>query len=183
VECNNRFSKHDEYFRLFASCCINRSPEGHAIWRQRVVPSTLSARRIGKLIDEIAQRMKHEWLVSPRGYRIRVGQFFARARPIRAVLLKTIKGFLYHRDSGIDTRSLSFEITQMDQFKFVTLLPTLSKLHRMNFGTGAFEFWWGIDGNNPPHGVWYFRFYQSAGFLVMHRPRARASITGEFKEW
>src|SRR5437016_4846066 len=26
-KCNNRFSKHDEYFRLFASCCINRSSE------------------------------------------------------------------------------------------------------------------------------------------------------------
>src|SRR4051812_40316879 len=49
--CNNRFSKHEEYFRLFASSCINRSAQGHNIWNEKVVPSTLSARRIGKLID------------------------------------------------------------------------------------------------------------------------------------
>ena len=176
-ECNNRFSKHDEYFRLFASCCINRSSEGHAIWQQRVVLSTLSKRRIGKLIDEASRRLKQASLILPGGQRIPVGRFEARARPIRAVLLKTIKGLLDYRDPKLDTRSLSFEITQMDQFKFVTLIPTLTKLHRMEFGSGVFEFWWGIDGNNPPHGVWYFRMYESAAFLVMHRPRLKAGLS------
>ena len=170
-KCNNRFSKHEEYFRLFASCCINRSSAGHAIWQRQVVGSTLSKRRIGQLIDEASRRMKQALLVTPSGHRVSVGQFQARARPIRAVLLKTIKGFLYYRDPSLDTRSLSFEITQMDQFKFAILVPTLTKLHRMEFGTGVFEFWWGIDANNPPHGLWYFRMYQSAAFLVMHRPR------------
>jgi hypothetical protein len=160
-------------FVYSTSCCINRSSEGHAIWRQRVVPSTLSRRRLGKLIDEVSQRMEQAWLITPSGQRIPVGQFQARARPIRAVLLKTIKGFLYYRDPSLDTRSLSFEITQMDQFKFAILVPTLTKLHRMEFGAGVFEFWWGIDANNPPHGLWYFRMYQSAAFLVMHRPRMK----------
>jgi hypothetical protein len=46
----------------------------------------------------------------------------------------------------------------------------------VEFGSGVFEFWWGIDGNNPPRGVWYFRMYQSAAFLVMHRPRLKAGL-------
>lgn len=170
-DCNNRFSKHDEYFRLVVSCCINRAPEGERIWREKVIPSTLEKRRIGRLIDEAGRNVQSGHLVTPDGEHIPANALVARTRPIKAVLLKIVKGFLYFRDPSINSRKLKFKITQMDQFRFRKLLPTLNNLKRLELGDGVFDCWWGIDAGSPPNGLWYFRFYRSAAFLVQHEPR------------
>jgi hypothetical protein len=94
-----------------------------------------------------------------------------RARPIKAVLLRCIKGFLYTRDPKIDFRGLQFDVLQMDQFKIANIVDHFPHLHHIRAGDEIFECRWGIDGENPPHGLWLFMFYRASGFLVRHWPR------------
>lgn len=169
--CNGRFSPFDEYLRLAVSAPVNRSLGGDVAW-DRVKGRTLVKRRIARLIDRITSRQLAGLRLAPSGAPVTVCELHFEARPIRASLIKMVKGFLHEIDPCIDSRALSYEITQMDQFAFQRLLPTLRNLKRFEICGDVFECWFGLDvSQKPPAGLWYMRFYRAAAFLIKHHKR------------
>jgi hypothetical protein len=172
--CNNRFSPLDEYFRFAVSLCINRSSSGDRAW-ERVKRGTLIERRIARMIDTATASIRATGRAIEAGL-IPAIAINVEARPIRAVLIKYVKAFLYQRDPAIDSRALSFKITAMDQFAFSRLEPTLANFPHFQICGDAFNCWFGLTAGTVPNGVWYMRFYHAAAFLVAHFERGKEPL-------
>ena len=90
-ECNNKYSKEDEYFRVAVSSLINANPTGKAIWKQKVIASTMKSRRIGKLVDDLGPTVKPVILQTPLGnVDATIVEF--KGPPINSVLRRLTKG-------------------------------------------------------------------------------------------
>jgi hypothetical protein len=168
--CNNRASDDDEYFRLAVSSLINRNVAGSKSWK-RTVESTLQKRRIGKLIDELAESIKPAQISTPVGS-FAVVQIGPRAEVINRVLVRITKGFLCLTHPEIDRSKLDFHITQIHQFKLqsIFLSGVAHTFSHYVMGDGVYRHWRALGSEDIRRGLWIHMFYEAAAWMVDHRP-------------
>jgi len=158
----------DEYFRVAVSAMLDRSQHGERVWHERVVPSTFRSRRIGRLLDEIADEAR------PAVVRTPFGEVPATAIPFRCdeinrVLTRITKGFLFLTHPEVDSAALDYRVTMIQQFRFTEMAPTLNKTFPyFELGDGIFRMWRGLADVDLRRGIWFYLFYDSAGFGVEH---------------
>jgi hypothetical protein len=169
-------SQDDEYFRVAVSSMLDRSQSGERIWHERVVPSTFRARRIGRLLSEIAVEAR------PAVVRTAYGEVPATAIPFRCdeinrVLIRITKGFLFLTHPEIDSASLNYRVTMIQQFRFTEMAPFLNKsFPYFELGDGLFRMWRGLVDTDLRCGTWVYLFYDSAGFGVEHSADDQAPL-------
>lgn len=160
----------DEYFRIAVSGLLDRSEHAERIWNERVVPSTFKKRRIGRLIDELAIEARPTVLRTP------FGEVSATAMPFRCdeinrVLTRITKGFLFLTHPEVDSASLNYRVTMIQQFRFTEIVSSLNETFPyFELGDGIFRMWHGLADIDLRRGIWFFLFYDSAGFGVQHDP-------------
>ncbi len=167
--CNQKFTQIDEEFRVFVSMPINRSREGHWIWQQKVLQSTLPSRRIAKAIGKITHR---KIFISTDIGPIPAVRIEVRRRPIKLCLIRITKGLLATFYPDLDYFDLEFRVTAFDQFKLAKTVATMPKqLVYDKRGGSVFRFWRGIATDRPTAGLWFLCFFNAAAFMVEHRVR------------
>lgn len=177
--CNNSYSKEDEYFRLAASCLINTNSKGKSVWKNKVLESTLKKGRIQSLIDDLKQTLKPRTLDTPFG-KMRAVEFAVDAHLVQSVLIRLTKGLLYLTHPEIDRSQLKFEITQIDQFKLHSIVS--SGVHgtftEYSLGEGVYHHWRAISAEDNRCGVWVHLFYGACCFIVAHAPDGHPFLNG-----
>jgi hypothetical protein len=148
--CNNRNSRSDEYFRLMMASSLNATESGQRAWK-RVLESTIPKGRIKKWMDKVHH---HRAYVQTPYFDLPAGLAQFKARPIRAVLIRCVKGLLHNWDPKIDNRALSFRVEQHSQFHGYEMARSFGQLRRIELGEGVFSASWGIDARmvNLPTG-------------------------------
>lgn len=171
--CNNNFSKDDEYFRVAASALINSNSSGRLIWK-RVVQSTLPSKRIAKRIDELRNT------IEPAVIRTSFGMFGASkmefdAASIERFLIRLTKGLISVCHPEVDRNSLSFEITQIDQFKLnsIKLSGVADRFRYFGRGKGIYRHWRAFSHEDTHLGLWIHMFYDSSAWMVHHWNKAK----------
>ncbi|MCX6851653.1 MAG: hypothetical protein NTY98_22355 [Verrucomicrobia bacterium] len=164
-------SQDDEYFRVAVSAMINRSPDGERIWNERVIPSTFKDRRIGVLLDECVAKSIPSSISTPFGVIPSIAIPF-RCEEIRRVLIRITKGFLFLTHPEVESGTIDYDVVIVPQFRAGDFAASLDgKMAYFELGNGIFRMWRGLADSDLRHGVWYYLFYNSAGFGVTHKPK------------
>lgn len=172
-DCNNKYSKDDEYFRIAASCLMNVNQTGKLIWTEKVLTSTLQARRIGTLVDEVADSVK------PATVKTRFGDIPATtiefdALRINSVLIRLTKGFLYKTHPDLDRGKLSFEVTNIDQFKLHSIVDSGVDANFTQFAIGdVYRHWRALAIQDNYYGIWVHMFYGASVWMLRHHHISR----------
>ena len=111
-----------------------RIKTGGVTWK-RVVESTLPSKRIAKRLDELRKTIEPTVIRTPFGV-FGASKMEFDAAPIERFLIKLTKGFLSVCHPEVVRSSLSFEITQIDQFKPDSIAQSGVALRFKYFGRG-----------------------------------------------
>ena len=150
---------------------LDRSEHGERIWHKGVVPSTFKDRRIGRLIDEIAAEARPAVVRTPFGD-VPATVIPFRCDEINRVLIRITKGFLFLTHPEVNSAALDYRVTMIQQFRFAELASSLNEpLPYFELGDGIFRMWRGLADIDHRSGIWFYLFYDSAGFGVEHSPR------------
>jgi hypothetical protein len=168
-QCNNSYSKDDEYFRLAVSSLINANRIGKLVWKDRVIESTLNANRIKGLIDEVRRGIR------PAVLSTSFGDLNGTVIPVRAdiivsVLIRMTKALLSIVHPEVDRDSLEFEVTQMDQFKLDSINASGVSAHFTHYivGDGVYRHWRALSAEDTYFGIWVHMFYDAATWVLRH---------------
>lgn len=183
-ECNNSASDDDEYLRLATSGLLNANSTGALAWK-RAVEGTIRRRRLGAVLDDFLAKAKPVILssaveISP------ATQFSIDADSIFRSLVKISKGILAVSHPEVDSRSLDFYVTHIDQFKTdaVILSGIADTFPLYEVGDGVYMNWRGVSQDDPHQGFILHMFYGAAVWLVQHRPGGgRVEVYGADPEW
>lgn len=168
--CNNAAHKDDEYLRLAVSGYYNNNPMGKRIWKEKAVESTMRKGRLRESVGAMGASIKRIALITPQGVKDAFEVKVERA-PIDRALTRMTKGFLAQLYPEIDRTLLTFQLTQLDQFKlndagFQKIRNMLSYFQK---GDGVYRCWYGVDNVYSLMGIWIHIFFDSAAYVVEHR--------------
>jgi hypothetical protein len=168
-KCNHSNHKADEFFRLYVSLGISRSPTAQASWKH-VVESTLAEKRLPKEVARLTRRMEP--------FQLPDGQLayksYQKARPINLQLIRITKGILRREYPNVDYFDYEWFVRQLDQLKMHATVRELLNIAKFEFverGEGSWRCFHGMTVDKPDLGMWIHIFHDSQAFIVMHQIR------------
>ncbi len=168
-KCNHANHKSDEFFRLFVSLGVHRSPTAQASWKQ-VVESTLAEKRLPREIARLTSKM------TP--FQLPDGQLayksYQKTRPINLQLIRITKGILRREYPDLNYFGYEWFARHFDQLKMHATIQHLVSLAKFEFverGEGSWRCFHGMAVDKPDMGMWVHIFHDSQAFIVMHQIR------------
>ena len=170
--CNSGFSKADERFRVYVSTPINSSESGKWILREKVFGSTFI--RSPALKRQFRSDVSLARIRTPYGIEY-VSVISFDKQLFAPVLVRITKGLLAAFHSSYDYRSDEFNVSQVSQFAGTG--QGFESLRRMLIcderGDKVFGFCRRVtEVGEKMAGIWIYRFYDSAMFIVEHSVHA-----------
>lgn len=158
-QCNHNAHNDDEYLRLAVSGYYNSNTIGKRIWKEKAVGSTLKKRRLRKSVDAMGASFKNIALITPEGVKDAVEVTIERA-PVDRALTRITKGLLSLLYPDVDRRELSFQMTQLDQFKLNDrgFEQIRKRLYYLQRGNGVYRCWYGVEAAYSLRGAWVHMF-------------------------
>jgi hypothetical protein len=174
--CNESYSKDEEFFRLIATLGINRTPEAEALYEQRTLPNTIKK---SKLKNEIAHMMATsdiQW-AEVNGVMTPVSIMRVPTAPLKTVAGKVARGLIAHLHPALATHRLHLDTYMPSSGKLLEVFAFLAEdLTELRIGGSAFHAYHGVCADAPSVGVWLMTFHQRIPIAVFHYDDEHAKL-------
>jgi len=171
-ECNQSYSKDEEYFRVFVLGGSYNHRQAKRIWDSKV---RRSLRRKPRFRQKLARDLIPVEVFTRGGvYLGKATALTAESKRINRVIQKIVKGLCYyHYDRRLD--DVSFEIYHNPDLNGSNpLVDAWRNTPRCDVGEGVFTYWRAVAQGVPEGSMWWLLFYERALFLVFTIPAAFA---------
>lgn len=177
-QCNNGFSRDDEFFRLIATLGLHKSPEKTLVYETRTVPRTLARRRIRSEIRSLLSGMKRQW-IEVNGVMVYAGLFRLPVDLIRRVTTRIAQGLLAFQHPTLATHNLHYDTYV--QPKHDVLLRVIAEigpdLTEARLGGKTFHTYYGTVPDQPKYGMSLMCFHETISAAVFHFPDESSTNT------
>jgi hypothetical protein len=165
LECNNKMSLHDEYFRLVVAAISNDSPQSHILLRQRILPRVKGSPALVKTILRSVQKVP---VTDLAGNLVGNNPEISFDRPrIQAVIDKIVRGlFLKHTGKRLTLPSKVEDFLLNPLFNEDFQQAVIS-LPLMQVGDGSiFSYRYLVSDEVPFESYWFLMFYNDSTLFV-----------------